>query len=161
MTNTGEIFSLTSQLPSTSSMVATAAVVTAGLYIQSDLTNIKADIEQIKTQLSTTILQVNNKQKIIQLEQTLKVLIEEVRLIKQQMHHQSMMQTMASHPHHATAASIPEKQHTKQDFMASTLDDEYKFVTQPKQNKTMVGDIQTTQNSEIDDDIKTMLADNN
>lgn len=149
---------VSSQLPSTSNMAVIAAAAAAGLYLQNDLTNVKADIEQIKTQLSTVILQVNNKQKIIQLENVIKVLIEELRIVKQHLKTQSQNSTH-SQTHTQTQTQTqnaqPHNTQTKQDFISSTLDSDYEFVTKTNHLKTMAGNIHTT---DVDEDAKIMLA---
>ena len=116
-------------LPPATTMAMGTALVAAGLYIQNELTNIKADIEEIKTQLSTVILQVNNNKQNIEMRNAIKFLSERLASIEKSVaNEKSYGGANGFHSHMFSNTNLDSEELREREQHAAD-DLEYKFVT--------------------------------
>ena len=116
-------------LPPATTMAMGTALVAAGLYIQNELTNIKADVEEIKTQLSTVILQVNNNKQNIEMRNAIKFLSERLTAMEKLVaNEKSYGGANGFHSHMFSNTNLDsEEVRDREQHAAEEL--EYKFVT--------------------------------
>ena len=115
-------------LPPATTMAMGTALVAAGLYIQNELTNIKADIEEIKTQLSTVILQVNNNKQNIEMRNAIKFLSERLASIEKSVANEKAYGGNGIHSHMFSNTNLDSEELREREQHAAD-DLEYKFVT--------------------------------